>query len=112
MQNCPKCQSKTDVYDSRLSVEGEFRRKRKCRGCGYRYATIEVLDAARPLDERQPKPKAPPKPKKVATPKPAKTAKVVREKRVRQYDDDEYTHSQMDYDAYDVARDLGIGDFT
>lgn len=111
MQNCPKCQAKTDVYDSRLSQEGEFRRKRKCRGCGYRYATIEILDTARQLDQekRVAKPKEPPKPKKQATPK---VAKPVREKKVRRYDDEDYVHSHIDYDIQDVARDLGIGDFT
>lgn len=112
MQNCPQCGSKTDVYDSRLSQEGEFRRKRKCRGCGYRYATIEVLDAARPLDQepRVAKPKPEPKPKREKVTK--KVSKPVREQRVRRYDEEEYTHSHMDYDVQDVVRDLGIGDFT
>lgn len=109
MQNCPKCEAKTDVYDSRLSIEGEFRRKRKCRSCGYRYATIEVLDTARPLDERQPKPKALPKPKKVAAPKPVK---VVKEKRVRRLDDDDYEFGSVEYEIHDIAKELGIGDFT
>jgi len=113
MQNCPKCQSKTDVYDSRLSVEGEFRRKRKCRNsaCAFRYATIEVLDTARPLsrEPKEPKVKPPPKPKKVVAPK---LKRPVSEKRVRRFDDDDYNHSGMDYEIQDVARDLGIGDFT
>lgn len=113
MQNCPKCKSKTDVYDSRLSIEGEFRRKRKCRNvsCAHRYATIEVLDTARPLDQepKEVKQNTEPKPKKDVV---AKKPKTTREKRVRRFDDDDYTHSSMDYDVQDVARDLGIGDFT
>lgn len=109
MQNCPKCESKTDVYDSRLSVEGEFRRKRKCRGCGYRYATIEVMDTSRPLEQekRSAKPKEPTKPKK-----PVKVAKPVREKKVRRFDDDEYNMNAFEHDIQDIARELGIGDFT
>jgi hypothetical protein len=114
MQNCPKCQSKTDVYDSRLSMEGEFRRKRKCKNvdCGFRYATIEVLDSARPLDKepREAKPKAAPRPKKIADPK---KVKQIKERRVRKFEDyDDYVHGGMDRDIQDVARDLGIGDFT
>lgn len=109
MQNCPKCQAKTDVYDSRISMEGEFRRKRKCRGCGHRYATIEVLDTSRPLEERQPKPKAPPKPKKVVAPK---QVKVVKEKRAKRFYDDDYEAGTIEHEIQDIARELGIGDFT
>ncbi len=109
MQNCPKCQAKTDVYDSRLSMEGEFRRKRKCRGCGYRYATIEVLDNSRPLEERKQKEKAPPKPKRVVTPK---QVKVVKEKKVKRFYDDDYEAGTIEHEIQDIARELGIGDFT
>lgn len=111
MQNCPSCGSRTDVYDSRVSQEGEFRRKRKCRECGFRYATIEVLDPSRPLEQepRTPKPKAPPKPKREKRPPKMKQSK---EPKIRRFDDDEIDYGVMDYEVQDVVRDLGIGDFT
>jgi transcriptional regulator NrdR family protein len=113
MQNCPKCKSRTDVYDSRLSEDNVLRRKRLCKACGFRYATIEVMDTGRPLlqvKERKPKEVKPVKPKVVAAPKPAKVAKP---KKVRRFDeDDEYgIGSAFEAELYDVARDLGIGGF-
>lgn len=39
---CPKCKSKSKVYDSRPTKDGTIRRHRKCLKCNHRYATIEV----------------------------------------------------------------------
>lgn len=38
--NCPKCNSKTKVVDSRSLEEGQFR-KRVCSQCGYTFFTEE-----------------------------------------------------------------------
>ncbi len=47
---CPKCERRTEVYDSR-QARGTTRRGRVCTGCGHRFRTIEVLEAA---PERKP----------------------------------------------------------
>ena len=39
---CPKCQSKSRVYNSRPTDDGTIRRNRECLKCSHRYATIEV----------------------------------------------------------------------
>jgi len=39
---CPKCQSKSKVYNSRPTDDGTIRRNRECLKCSHRYATIEV----------------------------------------------------------------------
>jgi len=39
---CPKCQSKSKVYNSRPTDDGTIRRNRECLKCKHRYATIEV----------------------------------------------------------------------
>ena len=46
---CPKCRHRqSDVIDSRGSQRYGIRRRRKCKGCGYRYSTAErvILDYA------------------------------------------------------------------
>lgn len=101
---CTKCNSRTDVYDSRL-VEGRgYRRKRKCNKCGFRFATIETLDEQNEL--RAPTPKVP-KPKR--TPK-VKLLKAPRTKAVkpRRPEDDFYEEPGLSEDIWDVARELGI----
>lgn len=113
MQNCPKCKSRTDVYDSRLSEDNILRRKRLCKTCSFRYATIEIMDTGRPLlqvRERKPKEPKVAKPKVVAPPKPVK---AVKPKKVRRYDDDEDLGmgGQIEAELYDIARELGIGGF-
>lgn len=112
MQNCPKCTAKTDVYDSRLNEEGNLRRKRLCRTCSYRFATVEILDTDRPLlqaSERKPKvpkPETPAKPKK---PVAAKQVKVTKERKVRRFDDDDYQFgSAFEEELFDVGTELGI----
>lgn len=48
---CPKCKSKSKVYDSRANGE-TIRRRRRCLKCKHRYATIEILEVkADKLDE-------------------------------------------------------------
>ena len=110
---CPKCKTRTNVYDSRISFEGNTRRKRLCPSCSHRFATIEVLDSARPLDQRK---QATPKPKKAKLAKPAKKSAAQRRQKVekvRRFDDeDEYMDtSAFDEDFEYVARELGIGGF-
>lgn len=110
---CPKCNARTNVYDSRISFEGNTRRKRICPHCSHRFATIEVLDSARPLDQRK---QAAPKPSKPKLAKPAKKSAAQRKQRVekaRRFDDeDEYLgETTFDEDFEYVARELGIGGF-
>ena len=38
---CPKCCSKTRIWDSRMQDDAK-RRRRECLSCGYRFITIEV----------------------------------------------------------------------
>jgi len=58
---CPKCKSKSKVYDSR-SRSGTVHRYRKCLSCEHKFQTQEVLFKA---EKREAKPAAPPKrPKK------------------------------------------------
>ena len=109
---CPKCKARTNVYDSRISFEGTTRRKRLCPSCAYRFATVEVLDEGRPLEERKP---TPPLPKKTKLARPVKKVAVKREpvKKVRRFDeeDGEYESPSFDEDFEYVARELGIGGF-
>lgn len=110
---CPKCNARTNVYDSRISFEGNTRRKRICPSCSHRFATIEVLDSGRPLEQRK---QAAPKPKKDKLAKPAKKASAQRKQKVekvRRFDDEgEYMDpSTFDEDFEYVARELGIGGF-
>lgn len=71
---CPQCGGHTDVYDSRLNTQKLIRRRRSCRACDFRFATIEVLNEYHPLGKKE-KPNAP-IPKPPAPPKPMKEAKV------------------------------------
>lgn len=110
MQNCIKCGTKTAVYDSRLTVDGDLRRKRKCPNCGFRYATIEVLDdidiavrGPRKLVETAAKP-----PEVVQ----AKRGKPQPTKKKREDLDDMYEEYDHTSDVQDAMRDLGLGDFT
>lgn len=110
---CPKCNARTNVYDSRISFEGNTRRKRICPSCSHRFATIEILDTGRPLEERERKA---PQPKKVKLAKPAKKPAAQRKQKVektRRFDDeDDYaSEASFDEDFEYVARELGIGGF-
>jgi transcriptional regulator NrdR family protein len=105
--NCTQCQSRTDVYDTRVLHDMGVRRKRKCVECGFRFATLESLDAARPLRIRKPKPA---KAVKIPRPKVARPSKVVATKpgrRVTNFDD-EVVFDGSSEDLWDVARELGI----
>lgn len=65
---CPSCEKKTEVLDSRQFGK-TTRRGRRCKSCGIRFRTIEVLqEAPRPKLKRRPKPK--PVAKKKFRPKP------------------------------------------
>lgn len=39
--NCPRCNTKSIVKDSRPSP-GTWRRRRECEGCGHRFSTYEI----------------------------------------------------------------------
>jgi len=68
--NCPKCKSKSKVYDSR-SRRGTVHRYRKCLSCEHKYQTEEVLIQT---TKKQPRRTAPVKPKKrILKPKPRRT---------------------------------------
>lgn len=104
---CIECNSRTDVYDSRL-IEGRgYRRKRKCMKCGFRFATIEVLDEEKGLRPDTPKAPAapkPPRPKKVRLPKEPRIKAV----KPRRPEDDYFEEDNISEDVWDVARELGI----
>lgn len=54
---CPKCQSKSKVYNSRPTDDGTIRRNRECLKCKHRYATIEVsADIKKVVEFPAPKP--------------------------------------------------------
>ena len=40
--NCPRCEQKTRVLDSRAAGSHGWRRRRSCPACGYRYSTKEI----------------------------------------------------------------------
>ena len=111
MQNCPKCKHKTAVYDSRLTVDGDFRRKRKCLNCGFRYATLEMLDdvdvAVAGVKKLVDAAAKPPEVVQAKRGKPQPTTKKKREDLDDMYE--EYDHTS---DVQDAMRDLGLGDFT
>ena len=44
IMNCPKCQAKTAVIDSRPH-KGTVRRRRKCKKCGHRLTTYETTNS-------------------------------------------------------------------
>lgn len=41
--NCPKCNKKAVVVDSRKYKTGEVYRCRRCVSCGFRFSTIEAV---------------------------------------------------------------------
>jgi transcriptional regulator NrdR family protein len=109
MINCPKCGARTGVYDSRISFEGNTRRKRLCPKCSHRFATIEIIDGGRPLETRKPKAPVAKKVKPARVPKKTAPKRAV-EKKVKRFDDEggDYEDSFVD-DFEDVVKELGIG---
>jgi len=103
--NCISCRARTDVYDTRVLPDMGVRRKRKCVACGFRFATLESLDADRPLRAKSPKPVKTPRPK-VARPSRAVAARPAR--RETNFDNDIEIGNGMSEDLWDVARELGI----
>ena len=103
--NCLSCRSRTDVYDTRVLPDHGVRRKRKCVACGFRFATLESLDAMRPLRTKKPKPVKVPRPK-VA--RPTRTATVRPARREKNYEGDIDFGGSMSEDIWEVARELGI----
>jgi transcriptional regulator NrdR family protein len=41
---CPKCSTDSAVLDSRPKADGVIKRRRKCKGCGYRWSTVEIIE--------------------------------------------------------------------
>lgn len=108
---CPKCKTRTNVYDSRISFEGETRRKRICPACSYRFATIEVLDTDRLLQSKPgkpPKPKTKKHPERVKAQPKGRPTKVKENRRPRD-EQDPVDYQAWEEDFHDVVRDLGIG---
>lgn len=103
--NCISCQARTDVYDTRVLPDMGVRRKRKCIACGFRFATLEALDAMRPLRVQEPKPVKTKRPK-VARPSKAIVARPAR--RETNFEDDMEPDTGLSEDLWDVARELGI----
>jgi hypothetical protein len=89
---CPECGGRTDVYDSRLNTQKLIRRRRECRACGFRFATIEIANEYQPLGRKEkpnaPIPVPPPAARQKPGPKPRVVATVARHKPVRVRDDD------------------------
>lgn len=106
---CPKCNARTNVYDSRISFEGQTRRKRLCPECNHRFATIEILDRGRPLRKDKPKAPAPEKVKPARVPKKSAPKKLKEQKAKRFDEEDGHYEDSFTNDFYEVARDLGIG---
>ena len=105
--NCLKCDSRTDVYDTRLIVGRGTRRKRKCTSCLFRFATIEVVDDVMKIREPKPKVAKVPRPKKVRAVRTKRSAAV----KPRSTDDDMYEDYGISDEVWDVARELGIEGF-
>lgn len=107
---CPKCNTRTNVYDSRISFEGQTRRKRICPSCDHRFATIEILDKGRVLNERK---QAAPKPKKEKLPRAIKkpAPKRIKVEKSKRYDEDDFYEDPLAEDFREVARELGIGGY-
>ena len=103
--NCLSCQSRTDVYDTRALPDLGVRRKRKCVACGFRFATLEALDATRPLRTRKPK-RVPVLKPKVQRPKKSMSTKPAR--RETNFEDEVQRDTGLSEDLWDVARELGI----
>jgi transcriptional regulator NrdR family protein len=72
---CPQCGGRTDVYDSRLNSQKLIRRRRSCRSCDFRFATLETLNEDHPLGTKE-KPNA--STPRVAKPKPKPTKEKAR----------------------------------
>ena len=105
---CQKCGTRTGVYDSRISFEGNTRRKRLCPKCSHRFATIEILDTGRPLKTQPTDPEIP----KAKVPRPAKKGapKRIKQEKAKRFDDEDGSYEDaISDDFYEVARDLGIG---
>lgn len=50
---CPECGKRTAVYDSRLNTRLLIRRRRACLECGFRFATIEIMNEYQPLGKKE-----------------------------------------------------------
>lgn len=104
---CQKCKTRTDVYDSRFNQDGLIRRKRVCGGCGYRFATIEVLDESNALSQvkRVLKPKVI-KPKIPRKPKPVKAQKVVGKSKMAENFIDDFESFEIDSDVQEFIKGI------
>lgn len=114
---CPECGSRTDVYDSRLNTQKLIRRRRGCRACGFRFATIEVMNVYQPLGKKE-RPDAPiPEPPKRSTPSPKPRAssgavakkRAPKEEPVRSFADDIVPWNEDDEEDFSSYIDLPKG---
>jgi transcriptional regulator NrdR family protein len=97
------------VYDSRFNQDGLIRRKRLCGGCGYRFATLEVIDKHNTLSQVQRviKPKVV-KPKVVKKPKPVKAPKVVDKSKMAENFLDDFESFETDSDVQDFMKGISL----
>ena len=92
---CPKCKSKSKVYNSRPTDDGTIRRNRECLKCSHRYATIEVSADIKKALETQVVVK-PAQPKKVAvTTKKKKRWRNANMRSYSSYDIDSMTDDEL-----------------
>jgi len=106
---CQKCKTRTDVYDSRFNQDGLIRRKRLCGGCGFRFATIEILDKHNTLSQvkRVPKPKVI-KPKVDRKPKPVKAPRVASKSAMANNFMDDFESFETDDDVQEFMRGVSL----
>ena len=49
--DCPKCNSKSEVNDSRPTKDNSVRRRRQCKNCGFRFTTHEIFNDTLEVEE-------------------------------------------------------------
>jgi transcriptional regulator NrdR family protein len=91
---CPKCKSKSKVYNSRPTDDGTIRRNRECLKCSHRYATIEVLADIKKFETRVVAKPAQPK-KVVVTTKKKKKGRNANVRSYSSYDIDAMTDDEL-----------------
>lgn len=98
---CPKCKSKSKVYNSRPTDDGTIRRNRECLKCSHRYATIEVSADIKKVVNLEPQVVAKPaQPKKVAVTTKKKRWRNANMRSYSSYDIDSMTDDEL-LDALD-----------
>lgn len=103
---CPKCQSDTKVLETRTIEAGLPKRRRECLSCSYRFNTLEILEDAKPRQEKVREEKPKPKSSKASRPRQV-TVKKDRQP-TRERDDWREEPSYAD-DIEELGIDIGRG---